>query len=54
MDHGATTQHHKQFLLHFDPRSPFYGGFGIQKNTLSVLLLGRSCLKFTTITGVAG
>ena len=30
-DRGAKAHHHKQVSLHFEPSSPFYGRFGVQK-----------------------
>ena len=30
-DRGANAHHHKQVLLHFEPSSPFYGRFSVQK-----------------------
>ena len=30
-DRGAKAHHHKQVSLHFEPSSPFYGRFSVQK-----------------------
>ena len=30
-DRGANAHHHKQVSLHFEPSSPFYGRFSVQK-----------------------
>ena len=30
-DWGAKAHHHKQVSLHFEPSSPFYGRFSVQK-----------------------
>ena len=41
-DRGAKAHHHKQVLCPFEPSSPFYGRFSVQKN-------GRFGAVFRTI-----
>ena len=38
-DRGAQVHHHKQFSLRFEPSSPFYGRFSVQKKAVFGLFL---------------
>ena len=41
-DRGAKVHHHKQVSLHFEPSSPFYGRFSVQKWLFFEPFSGRS------------